>query len=355
MVLGRLPQVVKRWQKRPLLRKGAAALLLILLLVFVPAMTMAPVAPSWAPEPLKLYAYDMRLLIGRPLTSLSILMNAVQGETAVDLATAGRPVTFKSDGLTLTATLYGDATETPKPGVLLLHGSTPHGRRLGMYRVLGQELAKAGYIVLAIDQRGYNWSDNPPTVNDAASFDFAGDVPAALTFLSTQPGVDEESLYLIGHSFGGDVAMTAVQQEERIDKLVIIGPGRRFFERGGTPDEPEFDYFKRRDMRYMLLWQPIPDDVYLSFRTTLPLENHLDYFSQPDHVPTLFIDGELESMADRAFLQEMVSGMAGDVTYTTLKDSDHYANMGNIGPVLIYDQTAAQTLVQEIARFFDPE
>lgn len=321
------------------------------LLVFVPAMTMAPTAPEWAPEPLKLYAYDMRLLVGRPLTALSILKNAVAGETAVALATAGQPTTFESNGLTLAATFYTTESETNKPGILLLHGSTPHGRRLGMYRVLGQQLAQAGFVVLTIDQRGYNWSDNPPDVSDPASFDFVTDVSNALTFLSRQPGVDPDSLYLIGHSFGGDVAMTAVQQDQRIDKLIVIGPGRRFLERGGTPSAPEFDYFKRRDMRYMLLWQPIPDEVYLTFRSSLPIENHLDYFAQPTHVPTLFIDGELESEADRRFLQEVVTGMQGETAYETLVDADHYANIGNIGPLLIYDQGATEALVEMILQF----
>lgn len=341
--------------KRPFFRRllflGAA----VVLLVFLPALTLAPVAPAWTPEPLKLWAYDMRLLIGRPITTLGSLQLAVAGETAVSLPT-GQPLTLDANGFTLTATLYQQPTADLQPGILLLHGSTPHGRRLGMYRVLGEALAEAGYTVLAIDQRGYNWSDNPATVREAAAFDFAADVAPALDFLAGQPGVDPDRLFLIGHSFGGDVALTAVADKGvRVDKLVIIGPGRRFMERGGSPDLAEFDYFKRRDQRYMLLWRPFSDAVYLDFRASLPVENHLDYLAAGDAPPILWLDGELESADDREFLQAVAAQTAGISVYDTIPQADHYANVGNIGPLLIYDRAAIAWLVAEIDAFLSDE
>ncbi|MCP5095928.1 MAG: alpha/beta fold hydrolase [Chloroflexi bacterium] len=337
----------------PVVKRGGITAVILILFVFLPAFTLAPVAPEWAPLPLRNWAYDMRLMIGRPITTLSSLAQAFKGETAVTFHTAGEQVEFESDGLMLVGTLYGaeDAKEI-KPGILLVHGSTPQGRKLGMYRVMGERLAALGYVVLTIDQRGFGQSDNPPDVNDANSFDFATDVDNSLVYLAALPIVDAEEVYLIGHSFGGDVSMTAVQNKTLIDKMVIIGPGRRYFERGGTPEQAEFEYFKRRQMRYMFLWQSIPDDVFKAYRTVLPVENHLDYFAQPDHVPTLLIDGELESAEDQAFLADVFDGMAGEKAYVTLDEADHYANVANLGSLIFFDETAVNQLITEIDTFF---
>ncbi len=334
--------------KRPWVRRGGITAVILIIFVFLPAFIFAPVAPDWLPDPVQNWAFDSRLLIGRPITTISSLVQAVKGETAVSLHSAGAQIEFESDGLTIVGTLYGAESGDSKPAILLLHGSTPQGRKLGLYRLMGQKLAALGYVVLTIDQRGFGQSDNPPTVNDADSFDFVADVENGLDYLAGLPAVDGEQIFLIGHSFGGDVALTAVVANAPVEKLIIIGPGRRFMERGGTPDAPEFDYFKRRQMRYMFLWQSIPDAVFLAYRTRLPLENQLDYFAQPEHTPILMIDGELESVADQAFLAQIYDGMAGEKAYTTLDDADHYANVANVGPLIVYDETAVSQLIDEI-------
>ncbi|MBK8905309.1 MAG: alpha/beta fold hydrolase [Anaerolineaceae bacterium] len=343
------------WQ-RPFIRRGSAAAVLLVLLVFVPAMTLAPVPPAWVPEPLALWALDTRLLIGRPLTTLASLAQAVQGETAVTFSRDGERVEFESDGLTIAGTLYGAEEAARKPAVLLLHGSTPQGRKLGLYRLMGSKLAEQGYVVLTIDQRGFGQSDNPPDVQDAASFDFVADVNAALAYLVAAPGVDPDEIYLVGHSFGGDVALTAVADGGAlVEKLVLIGPGRHFLERGGTPGAPEFDYFRRREMRYMFLWRAIPEDVFIDYRTVLPLENHNDYLAQPSHVPLLLLDGALESSDDQRFLQDVYETAVGEKAYITLENADHYANTANFGPLIIYDETAVDQLIKGIDRFLDEE
>lgn len=337
---------------RPVARWSAFIAALFFLLVLLPAFTLAPVAPAWAPAPLANWAFDARLAIGRPMTAMSSAAQALQNEPAVTLHQAGEPVTFQSQGLRIDGTLYGagEGTET-KAGVLLLHGSTPQGRKLGLYRLLGQELANRGYVVLAIDQRGFGESDDPPDVSRPESFDFVGDASNAITYLASLPGVDDQRLYLIGHSFGGDVAMTTAMQDPRVSKLVVIGPGRRFIERGGREEAPELEYFRRREMRYMRLQQPIPTEVYLAYRPGLVIEGHKEYFAENFHVPILLIDGELEAEADRRFLQEAYEAMAGEKWYTTLPDADHYANVANFGPVVIYDEAALDGLVRAIDAF----
>jgi pimeloyl-ACP methyl ester carboxylesterase len=354
--LSRFPTSVKKLTSKPMVKRGGITAVLLILFVFLPAFTLAPVAPDWVPLPLQNWAYDMRLLIGRPITTLSSLLQAVQGETAVTFHTAGEQVAFESDGITISGTVYGtEEGDSTKPGILLVHGSTPQGRKLGMYRIMGERLAALGYVVLTIDQRGFGQSDNPPDITNADSFDFVADIYNSLSYLAELPAVNGNEIYLVGHSFGGDVAMTAVQNDLRVDKLVIIGPGRRYFERGGTPDQAEFEYFKRREMRYMILWQPIPDEVFMVYRSVLPIENHLDYFAQPDHVPTLLIDGALESDDDLAFLADVYDGMAGEKAYVTLANADHYANVANVGPLIVFDETAVNQLITTIDTYFVSE
>ncbi|HEX6385865.1 MAG TPA: alpha/beta fold hydrolase [Anaerolineae bacterium] len=338
---------------RPIGRWSAFLGALFFLFVLLPAFTLAPVAPDWAPTPLANWAFDARLAIGRPVTTISSLVQAVQSKPAVTLDRAGETVAFLSQGLSIVGTVYGAGNSTEaRPGVLLLHGSTPQGRKLGMYRILGQKLAERGYVVLAIDQRGFGESDDPPDVSRPESFDFVADAQNGITYLTSLAGVDSERLYVLGHSFGGDVAMTTTTQDARVGKLVVIGPGRRFIERGGRENAPEFAYFKRREMRYMRLQQPIPTDVYLQYRPRLTIESHRAYFAEADHVPILLIDGELEAQEDQQFLQDAYEAMAGAKAYTTLANADHYANVANFGPALIYDEQAMEALVGVIDAFF---
>jgi pimeloyl-ACP methyl ester carboxylesterase len=341
-----------RFFRRVVIGIGSGSFLL-LLFVFLPAFTLAPAPPAWVPEPLAFWGFDMRLLISRPLINFSSLAQAVRGETSVTYIDDGQQITIQSNGLTIVGDLYEADVSGSKPAVLLLHGSTPQGRKLGLYRLMSSKLAESGYIVLAIDLRGFGQSDNPSDVKDVDNFNFSADVAAALDYLKSLPEVNPERIFLVGHSFGGDVAVAAVAtQAVSVEKLVLLGPGRRSLERGGEPDAPEFEYFRRRDMRYMWLPSAIPVEIFKSYRTTMPLENHLDYFAQPTHTPLLLLDGELESKEDQQFLQEIFSLVAGKKAYSTLAKADHHVNVANFGPLILYDMAPLNQLLQELETFF---
>jgi pimeloyl-ACP methyl ester carboxylesterase len=325
----------------------------LLMFVIFPAFVLAPTPPAWVPEPIALWGFDMRLLIGRPLTNLSSLSKAVQGEMVITLAQPAQQITIQNDGLTLVGDLYGANEGGNKPAILLLHGSTPKGRKLGLYRLIGRSFAEMGYVVLVIDLRGYGQSDDPPVVEDVSSFDFVSDVASALAYLEGLPEVNAKSIFLVGHSAGGDVAITAVAtQAVSVDKLVLIGPSRRVMERGGTLDAPEFDYFRRREMRFMKLSSPIPAQVYQAYRESLLLEQHLDYLSHPLHTPLLLLDSELESKDDQLFLQDIFSQITGSKKYVTLTNADHYVNVASLGSLIIYDDIVLNQFIEELERFF---
>ncbi|HEX6387287.1 MAG TPA: hypothetical protein VF177_21685, partial [Anaerolineae bacterium] len=80
--------------------------------------------------------------------------------------------------------------------------------------------------------------------------------------------------------------------------------------------------------------------------------SHRTYFAEADHVPILLIDGELEAQEDRQFLQDEYDAMAGAKAYTMLPSADHYANVANFGPLIIYDEQATDTLIRVIDAFF---
>lgn len=334
---------------------AAMALAMTLLVVFVPAYWWAPVSPLWVPEPLRRWGYDMRLAVARPAFTAFSLYRSIRGDLTVCLPAEGGAVHFISGGLSIAATLHGidSEPESKQSAVLLVHGSTPQGSRLGLYRVLTQTLAEKGYIVMSIDLRGFNQSDDPPDIADPNSFDFVEDVANAFFYLKRMPEIDPEKIFLLGHSFGADVALSTVaRQEVAFKKLALIGPGRRFIERGGSPGAAEFEYFRRRDMRYMQLSDEIPPDVYRQYRSTLTIENHRRYLSGGTHIPVMLIDGELENQADQLFLKNIYASISGEKHYYTVAGADHYLNVAGVGPVVFFDKRPLERLIKELSFFF---
>jgi pimeloyl-ACP methyl ester carboxylesterase len=322
-------------RSRTALVRALLALILLGLVAVLPAAFIAPTTS--APVFWQNWAFDVRLLAGLPIKPVLSLLNGPLAAKQLYWDTYGETVAVESAGLTLAGTLYTppQSATASYPGIVLLHGSTPVGRKMGLYRILGRELADRGYLVLALDLRGYGGSD---------------DVTHAVDYLTTIAEIRQDQLFVVGHSFGGDVAISAAVAEPRLQKVVAIGPGRRFNERGGTPEAPEFNYFRRREMRYMLLREAIPAETFMAYRVLLPLENQMAYFTRA-HQPLLLIDGALESAADRAFLQNVYNLLSEPKAYMTLADADHYVNTANLGPVVIYDQLAVEALVQEIDKW----
>ncbi|MCB0111975.1 MAG: alpha/beta hydrolase [Caldilineaceae bacterium] len=339
---------------RPRAALTRAVLLLCLLgcVAGLPAAFITPTTP--APAFLQNWAFDVRLLAGLPTKSLLSVLNGPLAAKTVYWDQGGTPVTFTSDGLAIVGTLVEPPGHAASyPGIVLLHGSTPVGRKMGLYRLLGHTLAERGYVVLTIDLRGYGASADPPDLQEPESFNFVADVRHAVDYLAATAAVRPDQIYLVGHSFGGDVAISAAVADPRVQKVVAIGPGRRFDERGGSPAAAEFNYFRRREMRYMLLRQAIPPATFMAYRPGLPLENHMDYFTA-NHQPLLLIDGALESPADQAFLADLYQEISEPKAYLTLAGADHYVNTANVGPLVIYDQRALAELVEEIDQWLDP-
>jgi pimeloyl-ACP methyl ester carboxylesterase len=115
------------------------------------------------------------------------------------------------DGIRLHAVTAGDPHGPP---VVLLHGFPEFW--YGWRHQIGS-LARAGFRVIAPDQRGYNRSDKPPRVADYTTDRLARDVIAALDSLSIGRAA------VVGHDWGGGVAWyLAASHPDRVSRVAVL-------------------------------------------------------------------------------------------------------------------------------------
>ena len=160
------------------------------------------------------------------------------GALAKAIQTSGgiqvRDVRFLGDsGVTLSGLLYvpRNATEkTPAPGVLAVHGYINSRETQNGFAI---ELARRGYVVLALDQTGHGYSGGA-----AFSHGFGG--PDGLTYLRSLPFVDRGNIGLEGHSMGGwTVLAAAAAKPDAYRSVVLEGSSTgKPFAAEGTPTWP---------------------------------------------------------------------------------------------------------------------
>src|SRR5947209_10788823 len=104
-------------------------------------------------------------------------------------------------------------TQGKGPLVVLIHGFPDY-----WYTWRDQMPALAKHFqVVAIDQRGYNLSDQPKGVDEYALEKLVGDVDAVVTHFKKDKAV------IVGHDWGGAVAWGyAMAHPDRIDRLIVL-------------------------------------------------------------------------------------------------------------------------------------
>lgn len=96
--------------------------------------------------------------------------------------------------------------------VVLLHGFPA---RWASWREVMPRLAKAGFFVVAPDQRGYGASSKPKNRADYSMVNLVADVAAIIKDFG------RERAHLIGHDFGGGVTWsTAMSRPELVERVV---------------------------------------------------------------------------------------------------------------------------------------
>ncbi|WP_291908953.1 alpha/beta hydrolase [Chitinophaga sp. CB10] len=127
------------------------------------------------------------------------------------------------------ATLTYPKAHRRYPVILLITGSGQQDRDENLFdhkpfAIIADYLAKKGYAVLRVDDRGAGKSTGQ--FKDATSADFAKDVLAGVAFLKTLPMVDPKQIGLMGHSEGGCIAaMVASQSRDVAFVISLAGVG----------------------------------------------------------------------------------------------------------------------------------
>ena len=260
------------------------------------------------------------------------------------------PVSVPVSGAQLAAELFRptDTTASGRPGVVLVHGTSPDGRSLVLYQILARHLASRGVIVLLYDQRGYG--DSPdPTRNAAGEYElpWVADAAQAASFLSRQPGVDPRNLRLLGHSFGGSVAIGVSQLPGiacTLGRILVLSPGRGLNDSGDDP----FAFRAGRLSTDMGLEPPLTRDDARTMYASMEVETLL---AGTAGVPAVLLHtGEEEAKRP---LGPQVATSGSSVEFKVLPGTGHYFGTNRAFndrglPIKVYDAEPLAGLVDEI-------
>lgn len=262
-----------------------------------------------------------------------------------------KQVTFQSEDINLKGKIVCPLSlqkGVQYPAVIILHGTSASGMNLPLYRILSIELAKKGFIVLIYNQRGYDSSPDPP-LNSRGDYilDYRGDAVNAVRFLSSQPGVDPSRIIVVGHSFGGSVAVSVAHLdsvEGIIEKVVVISPGRGWPFKG----EQKYIFRQKRLSRDMKLDKLITVENIKTLFADMEAESLIGL----EHdMPVTLINGEYEE-ADKP-LRDVHSRMTGPSELKIIPDTGHYFGtdylLNHISTsFVIYKEDAMMKLVRAI-------
>jgi dienelactone hydrolase len=147
-------------------------------------------------------------------------------------------VTVGSGEWALPGTLSLPVGEGPFPAVVLVHGSGPQDRdeTLGPnkpFRDLAWGLASQGIAILRYEKRTKAHSEKytPELISRITDKDeVIDDALLGVQLLRRTPGIDPNSIYILGHSLGATLAPRMGQQDPAIAGLIIMGGMTRTLE-----------------------------------------------------------------------------------------------------------------------------
>ncbi len=126
-------------------------------------------------------------------------------------------VRFESKNAIVHGVLYVP-DKTPAPALIVCHGFDKRGfRGYEIFRQLAKTACKNGFVSLVFDFRGcgdstgqfdYGWSEQQ-------------DLQAAIKYLALRQEANSNSIYIVGHSLGGAVALYVAQQDKRIKGVAL--------------------------------------------------------------------------------------------------------------------------------------
>lgn len=127
----------------------------------------------------------------------------------------------ESVGATLSAHLYVPRTKTPRPALVLLHGSMPDNPKYG-FAFYADFFANLGFEVLIFDKRGSGDSTGCPVT--ATYEDLAQDAISCLEVLKHRPSADQKRIGLWGLSQGAMLLPFIASKTDIPSFLIAISP-----------------------------------------------------------------------------------------------------------------------------------
>ena len=186
-------------------------------------------------------------LIGLLACGPKEIRSQVAAETGgADAGIESRQIDIWSDGTRLAGDLWyprGLQSGDKLPAVILCHGWG--GTRSHFNRAYAPEFAKAGYVVLTFDYRGWGDSDSRLVAEKKMArpdehgmitvrarairelvdpFDQTEDIIHCIDFLAGEPGVDSSRIGLWGTSFGGGHVVYVAANDPRVKCIVSQVP-----------------------------------------------------------------------------------------------------------------------------------
>ncbi len=223
-------------------------------------------------------------------------------------------LTFESfDGTSIPGYLFTPPVQGPKPAIIVLSGHVPDGHS-GLWQVSGLvdsyqhkvalRLAKAGFLTLAIEFRGFGLLGAPLNTEHtliaynailAGSFYKAlltKDIYYAFRLLeSMREEVDSQRIGITGVSYGGEMAVTYAALDRRIKAIVSQGYGGQLGSHTGVAgtrkNQPDYcqiipgvnEYFFREDLLFLIAPRP-----HLSVRGNEEIATHQNFFRTIEEV-----------------------------------------------------------------------
>jgi dienelactone hydrolase len=238
-------------------------------------------------------------------------------------------VTIWSEGTRLAGEVFRPVDgKSPGPAILFCHGWG--GVKSHLIPRYAEAFARAGYICLFFDYRGWGESDGKliaaadappltePEVRDLRvrvirsvvdPLDEIADIRACLAWLLTEDGVDPDRVGLWGSSYGGGLTTYVTGTDPRVKALVAqIGS----YGHSAKPEFRDWAYKQMSDKARRLIEPPIPQPSGSGSSGGLAgvgdMARQYGYspakVAEGIRVPTLFIDAEFEEYyADEPQLQ----------------------------------------------------
>jgi len=236
-------------------------------------------------------------------------------------------------------------TQGTGPLVVMIHGFPDYWYT---WRQQMPALAE-NHQVVAIDQRGYNWSDQPEGIESYAMNLLVDDVLAVVKHFQRDQAI------IIGHDWGGMVAWRfAMTHPQSIDRLVVLNlpdPHCLARELATNPEQRENSAYARFFQspeavnlvkpEALVNWvkDPVARKTYLAAMRRSSLDGMLNYYkanyprepyTMPDDpgprvaCPVLLIHGLKDKALLPGALNDTWRWVDGELTLVTIPEADHF-------------------------------